>query len=413
MNELSFKENSPKVWCHTLAFKNKVLIPKVVTKKVGASVLDVRRWISQKFQVPVLETRLVTAGKELEDSQLVRNISASGDAVHIYLVCRAPLTDNSFIKIYVKDTTRTPNKMYAVKMSPAQNSTELKQKLYHKSSCSVPIQQQQLTVRGKVLDDTFSLREYTISQRRNRVILYLTKDPKTLGDEELSLTLTIPSNNAIVKTTMLASQTVSNLRQFLETSHGIQSAKYSVLNVAGMVLQNDMTIRTACTMPNKATYGKPGMNLALFAIPIPEKTLTRGVTGVTVFLNPQHHASLGIIDPIGRGSFQDKDISNNMQSRRRSNAKCNSPCFKGFRGVFKKNNKSVCVTPDTSSVKISTSLEKDLKKRKKKKKSSYKSYMKSLMQSSQFASSDDRVAQYREKLRKSMGGGAYKRVDSI
>ena len=417
---------APRMRVHTLVFKNKLLVPAELLSTNETSVSQLRDWVARKLNFPAQEALLVAAGKKLDDSTCLSELVDAG-TLDIFLVCRPPRNgEGTPIKIYVKDTTRAPNKMYAVKMLPGQTAKELKEKIFNKSSCKVSPKHQLLTCRGKVVDSSFTLREYVISQRRDRIVFYLSKNPQAADDEELALNVVLPNDTAHIKMDLRANQSVRNLRQALKRTHGITSAKFSLLNSAGLVLQNDMTLREACTMPVSAVASSAPatMNLVLYAVPIAEEQLTHGLTGMHVYLNPEHHKALGIgtFDPssehkktkIGSLPSKRKKSRGNAASSCAASAK-GSQVLKGFRGLF---NKKKTATPEpaeaaTENVPAVSVALKDKKSKKKKTRTSYKSRMKAMMRSSRFNSLEDEVEQYRAKLNQHLGGGAYKRVDSI
>lgn len=429
---MSANTPAPRMRVHTLVFKNKLLVPADLLSANETSVSQLRVWVASKLNFPAQEALLVAAGKKLEDSTRLSELVDAG-TLDVFLVCRPPRNgEGTPIKIYVKDTTRAPNKMYAVKMLPGQTAKELKEKLFNKSSCKVSPKHQLLTCRGKVVDSSFTLREYVISQRRDRIVFYLSKNPQAADDEELALNVVLPNDTAHINMDLRANQSVQNLRQALERTHGIASAKFSLLNSAGLVLQNDMTLREACTMPVvKAVVASsssvpPTMNLVLYAVPIAEEQLTHGLTGMHVYLNPEHHAALGIgtFDPSSEQKKPDtrplpakrKKSRRNASSSSCATAAKGSQVLKGFRGLFNKKKNSTPEPAAVSTENVPTAVDEALKdKRTKKKKSrtSYKSRMKAMMRSSRFNSLEDEVEQYRAKLNQSLGGGAYKRVDSI
>merc|ERR1712146_424936 len=111
---------------------------------------------------------------------------------------------------------------------------------------------------------------------------------------------------------------------------------------------------------------------------IPKEKLMHGIKDAVVFLNPQHHASLGIVDP-------NVDTQRQLHSARASTSNCKQPMFSGFRGLFKKAKRT---TGSKERITLNTNnFEKDSKKKKKKKKKkySYKKYMKGMMKSSRYA----------------------------
>ena len=412
-----------KLRVHTLCYKNKFTVPKAMRTKFS-TVAEVRSWIANKLHFPVCEATLIAGGIKLEDATLVSDLVGRG-IDNIHLVCSKPPPGSNVEKIvvYVKDTSRIPNKTYAVKMDPSQTPEELKLKLYEKSSCKLRPRQQLLTCRGKIVDNTFSLREYTISQRSDRILFYLSKNPNSIEDEDLNIVVTVPSNNAKIKETLRANQTVQNLRQLLQRSHGIRSEKYSLLNAAGLVLQDNMALRIACTMPTQRGGGlgplpgrEPGsLNLNLFAVPIPADKLSNG-SGFHVYLNAEHHAPLGIVDT----ALMTPSSTTGRTKKRRKQSK-SSTCatqtnaLQGFRGLFRKK-KSSKTTTATAQAQANTDKPLHDKKNKAKVKSgpsSYRRRIKAMMKKSRYASNEEKLEQYRKQIGRNVGGGVYRRIDSI
>jgi hypothetical protein len=395
---------------HTLAYKNKFVVPSKITQTEGTTVEKLRQWVADKLNFPTTEATLISEGRRLTDEMLLSD-RTSGD---VHLVCTAP-TDGSNpqkVKIYIKDTTRVPNKMYCVKMDSTQSVPELKKKLFEKSSCKVPASLQLLTCRGKVVDGRFSLREYIITQRRDRIVFYLSKNPDALDEEELQLAVTVPTDGMTINVRIAAGMTVGNLTQVLQRSHGLPQTM-CLLNAAGLVLLDDMTIKHACSMPKQVPgmpvplprlkpWVKPGsINLNLFCLNFPREKLLHGPQGVEVFLNPEHFEPLGITNP---------------ETRRRQRKGKGKTCaaLKGFKGLFTKKEKKV--EPKATTVmeaENKTPADKGQPKKPKKKKNLYKSRMKAMMKSTQYASREDEIAQYRRKISTNLGGGQYKRIDSI
>eukprot|EP00591_Stephanopyxis_turris_P012350 CAMPEP_0195529532 /NCGR_PEP_ID=MMETSP0794_2-20130614/32123_1 /TAXON_ID=515487 /ORGANISM="Stephanopyxis turris, Strain CCMP 815" /LENGTH=401 /DNA_ID=CAMNT_0040660853 /DNA_START=136 /DNA_END=1341 /DNA_ORIENTATION=+ len=400
--------NSFKLRVNTLCFKNKFIVPHKITGEDNATVADVRAWIAEKLHFPVEEAQLIACGRKLTDKESVASLADAGVA-DVYLVCKSPATGGASIRIYVKDTTRVPNKMYAVKMEAGQTVAEMKSKLYKKSTCKVLPDDQQLTVRGKVVDDTFSLREYTISQRKDRIVFYLSKKVKA-GSEEMKIKIVVPSSNARFKSDFRADQTVLNIRQMLQTSHGVDPEKFSLLNAAGLVLRDGMTLREACTMPLTEGASVPKTKLTLFAVPLPRDTLAPGLEGFHVFLNPEHHAALGLVDPESPSTPTTR-VKRKKTSSKPCESKKGSKMFKGFRGMFAK--KTSPGPAEKSSVPKKKIKSKATKTAKKSARTSYKNRMKEMLRSSRFVSDEDKVAKYREKIAQSVGGGAFKRIESI
>lgn len=334
----------------------------------GATIGEARSWVAEQLHFPVEEARLIAGGRKLRDDELLADVASLG-LVDLYLVTQQPETGRSAnVKIYVKDTTRVPHKMYAVKMGAFQKVNDLKTKLFEKSSCKLRPQQQLLTCRGRVVDNTFTLREYTISKRRDRIVFYLSKDPESLKDEELSLIVRAPSAKSRIELRMRADQTVDNLCQVLWNSYGVQRKHCCLLNAAGLVLEDKMTLREACTLPRVGAGGlllaedgvPPKTNLNLFMFPFPREKFTQGVTGLQVYVNPAHHAALGVtetpVDADTQHLVRERTTATTRLTNRRrprstaavaatATAACSAShnssksAMKGFRGLFTKKSK--------------------------------------------------------------------------
>ena len=122
-------------------------------------------------------------------------------------------------------------------------------------------------------------------------MFYLSKNhPDTLVEEELALeVLRVPSNNARIKAELRAAQTVGNyLRQLLllQASCGVHADKNSLSNAAGMVLQDDMSVRTAITLPPKSTVALAAGIVDATATPLTAASQLPSATSTTLFAVP-------------------------------------------------------------------------------------------------------------------------------
>ena len=142
---------------------------------------EVGEWIADKFHMPREEVALIVNGHQLQKHQTTQSLLKQN--IHeIYLLALTPLSRIHIkcLTIYVLDTTRPRKqsnkyKTYAVRMRPHQTVQDLRQKLWLKSSCSIPVHQQRFVVRGREVTTQFSLREYVMTQRKNRVMFFLSK----------------------------------------------------------------------------------------------------------------------------------------------------------------------------------------------------------------------------------------------
>jgi hypothetical protein len=366
---------------HTLCFKNKLVVPSRLVNSPDATVEAVRIWVAERLHFPADEAMLVAKGRRLQDSLRLVDLAACADIgvhgkLHVHLVCvpppsssdapalttttnnttssnfhssassatttSTPATPTRTMTIYVEDTTRLPHKTYAVKMGPSQTASDLKAKIFSKSSCTVPPRLQKLVARGIEVDDSYSLREFAISQRPGRVVWRLSTDLTRLADEDLPLLVQLPNSGADpLRITLRADQTIGNLRQALDVAHGFKSERYSLVNRAGLVLPPHARVRDACTihrylpvtlgdavaglLPREEAPGhggasdEPVLNTALFMVPMPETQLTNGLwlNGVIpVYLSPQHLLALGIRDlPISSASSKTAALKRAQQQR--------------------------------------------------------------------------------------------------
>ena len=174
-----------------LAFSVRHAVPRSVH-----TIKEVRKWIAHCLNFPVEEACLIREGVQLkgeeevgeEDMHLVTQPPAlQGDKED-----RTGRIGEKKVVIYVEDTTRRKkrskttgelmSKMYAVKMLPHQTIRDLRIKLWTKSSCRIPPTRQVFTVRGRRVQDYFSLREYLITQRVTRLVFFLTDRGKGGGE---------------------------------------------------------------------------------------------------------------------------------------------------------------------------------------------------------------------------------------
>lgn len=195
----------------TLAFRTKHSIPKPL-RTIG----EARKWISTRLQFPVEEACLIKDGRACCDEEEIgeddlwlvtlpagaegvpddcpvrhngqkRDGEGDEEAYRQMVQTAGARKKTEKVTLYVEDTTRRKrlskktgklmSKMYAVRVLPHQTLKEVRTKLAQRSSCKIPHSEMRFVVRGRQVVDHFSIREYLITQRTQKLVFFLSRVP--------------------------------------------------------------------------------------------------------------------------------------------------------------------------------------------------------------------------------------------